>query len=100
VDVKLKRKMKKKSSFVIMVCAALMVGTVAFVASCSSDDKETATEWKGCKCSVLYGGEKNTDTWTLEDLKFYEEEEGVKLTSCSAVAKNYDSQANATCSDL
>jgi hypothetical protein len=38
--------MKKQSGFVIMVCAALMmVGTVAFVSSCSEDDEATT-----CTC--------------------------------------------------
>ncbi|MDR1347917.1 MAG: hypothetical protein LBJ63_05740 [Prevotellaceae bacterium] len=64
-----------KKVILLIGCLSLLTAGIISV-SCSKDD-----EWKGCKCTLTYAGETETETASAEELKA----EGIN--SCSQAQK-------------
>jgi hypothetical protein len=78
---------------IILLAGCFSLFAVAAIGiSCSKDE-----EWKGCKCTYTYDGEKETDSATAEELK---EED---ITSCAELKRyliEYNFYEKVSCSDL
>ena len=78
-----------KKVFLLAGCLSLLAVGIIGV-SCSKDE-----EWKGCRCTFEFDGEKETETITAAEAK----EEG--WNSCAEAQKAFrEALDSATCSDL